>query len=85
MHIDDVAVLYTIRDKLGIGVISFKGNTGSFQVHSFLVIVQSLLPIFLETNILYWITHIQLDYRDWRKAIMLKKKKLGQVHKMVDL
>ena len=27
LHIDDVAVLYTIRGKLGIGVVSIKGNT----------------------------------------------------------
>ena len=73
LHVDDVAVLYIIRDKLGIGVISIKGNTCSFRVHSYQVIIESLLPIFDQYPLL---THKQLDYQDWKRGIMLKK--LGQ-------
>nr|QVG61570.1 hypothetical protein [Rhizoctonia sp.] len=69
LHIDDVAVLYTIREKLGIGVVSIKGNTCSFRVNSFQVIVDNLIPIFDKYPLL---THKQLDYRDWKKAILLK-------------
>lgn len=75
MHIDDVAVLYIIRDKLRIGIISIKGNTCSFRVSSFQVIIESLLPIFDQYPLL---THKQLDYQDWKRAIMLKK--LGQIN-----
>ena len=70
LHIEDIAVLYTIREKLGIGIVSIKGNTCSFRVHSFQVIINSLLPIFDKYPLL---THKQLNYRDWRKAIILKK------------
>ena len=70
LHIDDAAVLYTIRDRLGFGVVSTKGNTCSFRVHSFNVIVEKLLPIFDSCSLL---THKQLDYRDWRIAVLLKK------------
>ena len=70
LHIDDVVVLYTIREKLGIGIVSIKGNTCSFRVHSFQVIIDYLLPIFDKYSLL---THKQLNYRDWKKAIILKK------------
>ena len=70
LHIEDVVVFYTIREKLGIGIVSIKGNTCSFRVHSFQVIIDSLLPIFDKYSLL---THKQLNYRDWKKAIMLKK------------
>lgn len=69
LHIDDVAVLYTIREKLGIGVVSIEGKTCSFRVCSFQVIVDNLIPIFDKYPLL---THKQLDYRDWKKAILLK-------------
>ena len=75
LHIEDAAVLYTIRDRLGFGVVSTKGNTCSFRVHSFNVIVEKLLPIFDSCSLL---THKQLNYNDWRRAIMLKR--LGQVN-----
>ena len=70
LHIDGVAVLYTIREKLGIGVVTIKGNTSSFNVRSFQVIVENLLPIFDKYPLL---THKQLDFVNWRKAVMLKK------------
>lgn len=73
LHIDDLGVLYTIIDRLGIGVVSSKGNTCSYRISAFQVIVENLLPIFDSYSLL---THKQLDYRDWKKAIMLKK--LGQ-------
>jgi len=46
LHIDDVGVLFTIRDKLSIGIVSITGTTCSFRVHSFQVIIENLLPIF---------------------------------------
>lgn len=70
LHIEDIAVLYTIREKLGIGIVSIKGQTCSFRIHSFRVIIEKILPIFDEYPLL---THKQLNYRDWRKAILLKK------------
>jgi len=70
LHIEDVAVLYTIRDKLGVGIVSIKGTTCSFRIHSFRVIIEKILPIFDEYPLL---THKQLNYRDWIKAIILKK------------
>ena len=73
LHIDDVGVLYIIRDKLGIGVVSIRGNTSSYRISSFEVIIKILLPIFDEFPLL---THKQLDYKDWKRAIILKK--LGQ-------
>jgi hypothetical protein len=74
LHVADVAVLYTIREKLGIGVVSIKGSICSYRVHSFQVIVNTLIPIFDKYPLL---TQKQLDYRDWKKAILLKKE--GQV------
>lgn len=70
-NIDDSAVLYLIKDKLGIGVVSIKGNTTTFAVHSFQLIVDALLPIFDKYSLM---THKQLDYRDWRIAVLLKNK-----------
>ena len=70
LHIDDIGAIYTIREKLGFGVVSIKGNTCSFRVHSFKVIVENLLPIFDKCSLL---THKQFNYIDWRIAIMLKK------------
>jgi LAGLIDADG endonuclease len=70
LHIKDVAVLYIIREKLNIGIVSIKGTTCSFRVHSFQVIVDNLLPIFNKYPLL---TQKQLNYRDWKKAILLKK------------
>ena len=70
LHIEDAAVLYKIRDRLGIGIVSVKWNTCSLRVNSFQVIINSLLPIFDKYPLL---THKQLNYRDWRKAILLKK------------
>ena len=70
LHIEDVAVLYSIKDKLGIGIVSIKGTTCSFRVHSFRVIIENILPIFDKYPLL---TLKQLNYRDWRKAIFLKK------------
>lgn len=61
LHIDDSAVLFLIKDKLGIGVVSIKGNTCIFSIHSFQHIVDVLVPIFDKYPL---ITHKQLDYRD---------------------
>jgi hypothetical protein len=61
LHIDDVITLYTIRDKLGIGVVSISGSTCSYRIHSFKIIVSILLPIFNKYSLL---THKQLDYKD---------------------
>ena len=70
LHIDDSAVLFLIKDKLGIGVVSIKGNSCTFSIHSFQHIVDVLVPIFDKYPL---ITHKQLDYRDWRIAVLLKK------------
>jgi len=70
LHIDDISVLYIIRDKLNIGKVSINGKTCSFRVHSFQLIVDILLPIFDKYSLL---THKQLNYRDWKKAILIKK------------
>ena len=61
LHIDDSAVLFLIKDKLGIGVVSIKGNSCTFSIHSFQHIVDVLVPIFDKYPL---ITHKQLDYRD---------------------
>jgi hypothetical protein len=61
LHIDDSAVLFLIKDKLGIGVVSIKGNTCTFSIYSFQNIVDVLVPIFDKYPL---ITHKQLDYRD---------------------
>ena len=61
LPIDDSAVLFLIKDKLGIGVVSIKGNTCIFSIHSFQHIVDVLVPIFDKYPL---ITHKQLDYRD---------------------
>ena len=82
LHIDDSAVLYLIKDKLGIGVVSIKGNTCSFAVHSFQLIVNVLLPIFDKYPL---ITHKQLDYRDWRIAVLLKKDSVASNRKTVSI
>ena len=58
LHIEDIGTLYTIREKLGFGVISIKGNTCSFYVRSFKNIVEKLLPIFDKCSLL---THKQLN------------------------
>jgi len=73
LHIDDSAVLFLIKDKLGIGTVSLRGNTCTFSVHSFQLIVEVLLPIFDKYSL---ITHKQLDYREWRLAVLLKKKSI---------
>lgn len=61
LHVDDSAVLFLIKDILGIGVVTIKGNTCTFAVHSFQLIVEVLLPIFDKYPL---ITHKQLDYRE---------------------
>jgi len=70
LHIDDSAVLYLIKEKLGIGIVSIKGNSCTYSVNSFQLIHQVLLPIFDKYPLL---THKQLNYRDWRTAVLLKK------------
>jgi len=69
LHVEDVSVLYTIREKLGIGVVTIQGKTCSFRVRSFQVIVDNLIPIFDKYPLL---THKQLNFRDWKKAVLLK-------------
>ena len=70
LHIEDSAVLYYIRDKLDIGLVTIQGKTCSYRVHAFQTIVEILVPIFDQYPLL---THKQLNYKDWREAILLKK------------
>lgn len=70
LHIDDSAVLYYIRSKLGVGIVTNRGNTCSFRIQSFNTIIETLLPIFDKFSLL---THKQLNYKDWRKSVILKK------------
>ena len=65
-----LAVWSSTNFALGIGVVSIEGKACSFRVHSFQVIIDNLIPIFDKYPLL---THKQLDYRDWKKAILLKK------------
>jgi hypothetical protein len=60
------AILYYIQNKLGMGIVSIKGKTCSFKIHSFFTIVKFLIPIFDKFSLL---THKQLNYRDWKKAV----------------
>ena len=46
LHIEDSAVLYYIRDKLDIGLVTIQGKTCSYRVHAFQTIVETLVPIF---------------------------------------
>lgn len=71
LHIDDRAVLSHIRNKLGIGIVTIQGKTTSFRIQSFNIIIDTLLPIFDKFTLL---THKQLNYKDWRKAVILKQK-----------
>lgn len=61
LHIEDIAVLYVIKDKLEVGIVFISGTTCSFMVHSFQSIINVLLPIFDANSLL---THKQLNYRD---------------------
>ena len=79
LHIDDCAVLFTIRERLGIGVVSIRNQTCTYSVHSFQNIINVLLPIFDKYPLL---TLKQLDYSDWRKAIILKKENKDQSSKI---
>lgn len=69
LHIDDISVLYTIKNKLVIGVVSIDGKYGSFRVNSFSVILEKLIPIFDKYSLL---TLKQLNFKDWKKAVFLK-------------
>lgn len=70
LHLDDSEVLYLIKNKLGIGTVTKQANTCEFNVSSFNDIIVFLIPIFNKYPLL---SHKQLDYRDWKKAILLKK------------
>jgi LAGLIDADG endonuclease len=69
LHIDDINVLYLIQDMLKIGKVTKKGNTANFMVHAFEEIC-SLKTIFEKYPLL---THKQLNFKDWSKAIELKR------------
>jgi len=69
LHIEDISVLYTIRNNLDIGIVSIEGKSCSFRVNSFQTIINILIPIFDKYLLL---THKQLNFKDWKKAINLK-------------
>ncbi len=70
LHLDDIAVLHFIRNTLNVGTVSIKDNACSFRVNSFSMIVDTIIPIFDKYPLL---THKQLNFRDWKKAVFLKK------------
>ncbi|KAF8572530.1 hypothetical protein K439DRAFT_1321906, partial [Ramaria rubella] len=72
LHIDDINVLHIIKNKLKIDNIYCFKHTASFQVHSF----KEILELVIIFNKYHLLTHKQLDYRDWKKAIELKQKYL---------
>ena len=76
LHVEDSAVLFLIKDKLGIGVVKISGNTCTFTIDSFQLILDILLPIFDKYSL---ITHKQLDYRDWRIAVLIKKNSMNNL------
>ena len=55
---------------MDIGLVTIQGKTCSYRVHAFQTIVETLVPIFDKYPLL---THKQLNYKDWREAILLKK------------
>jgi hypothetical protein len=61
LHIDDISVLYTIQNKLSIGIVSNEGKHCSFRVNSFQTIIDILIPIFDKYPLL---THKQLNFKD---------------------
>jgi LAGLIDADG endonuclease/Cytochrome b/b6/petB len=69
LHINDISVLYSIKNKLGIGIVSIEGKSCSFRIHSFQTIIDILIPIF---DKYFLLTHKQLNFKDWKKAIILK-------------
>ena len=62
--------MYQIRDKLGVGIVTIQGKTCSYRVHAFQTIIEILIPIFDKYPLL---TLKQLNYKDWREGIFLKK------------
>ena len=70
LHIEDSAVLSHIRNKLGVGIITIQGKSCSYRVHAFQTIIEILIPIFDKYPLL---THKQLNYKDWREGIFIKK------------
>nr|YP_010470484.1 LAGLIDADG endonuclease [Inonotus hispidus]UVF37972.1 LAGLIDADG endonuclease [Inonotus hispidus] len=70
LHIDDSAVLFNIRNILGIGIVNIQGQTCSYRIHAFQTIVNILIPIFDKYPLL---THKQLNYKDWKEGVSLKK------------
>lgn len=70
LHIEDSAVLYHIREKLGLGIVTIQGKTCSYRVHAFQTIIEILIPIFDKYPLL---THKQLNYKDWREGVFSKK------------
>lgn len=68
LHIEDSAVLYYIREQLGVGIVRIRGQTCSFRIHAFETILNILIPIFDKYSLL---THKQLDYKDWRKSVFV--------------
>lgn len=69
LHIDDIGVLHTIQDRLNFGKVTQSGDTASFLVNAFDQICE-LVTIFDKFSLL---THKQLDYKNWKEAIELKK------------
>lgn len=61
------------------GIVTIQGKTCSYRIHAFETILKTLIPIFDKYSLL---THKQLDYKDWRKCVFLKKVAKEKGHKI---
>jgi len=76
LHIDDLETLYLIKDKIGIGNVTFSKSTASFKVHSFKDNLK-LVSIFNKYSLL---THKQIDFCLWKQAIDIKNSYLESLN-----
>lgn len=76
LHIDDINILYLIKEELKIGSINIsKNNTyntksGNYVVNKFEDLVEVIVPLFKYARLR---TIKRLDFEDWTKAIEIKK------------
>jgi hypothetical protein len=69
LHKDDIATLYEIQSKLGVGSVWLEGDTAVYQIKSFEDIKNVIIPLF---DLIPLLTTKVLDYHDFKAAVMLK-------------